>query len=319
MQTMQGQGMDNPTMMQSLKERGYTPEQINDAMSQSQIKSAVSGDQATQGQMPQQTPEQNQEAAMASQASPSQGQFNQTPMGQPTNYPSMNPQQNQQPMAQEQPSTQEFSGMQPSMGPEGMAPTPGQPPMQGQGMDYQQQGGYDQGYGDQGQYQDQAYGYPTYPEQGSGGMGYDQYQYYPEQGNTDTMTEIAEQVVDARFDKIAKSIGNIAQFKTKVEGQVDYIEERLKKLEIIMEKLQASILGKVGEYGNHIRSINEEMRTMEDSFSKIVNPLLDKSRQHTENNPKTAKRKPSQKRKANKKSSKKKKTSISKPFTRIKA
>src|SRR3989344_4397433 len=46
-------------------------------------------------------------------------------------------------------------------------------------------------------------------------------------------------------------------------------------------RLQISVLEKVGSYGQGIESIKKEMSMMQDSFGKMVNPILDASKKET--------------------------------------
>jgi septation ring formation regulator EzrA len=48
------------------------------------------------------------------------------------------------------------------------------------------------------------------------------------------------------------------------------IDERLRKIENIIEKLQLSILEKIGSYGQNLESVKKEINLMQDSFSKFV-------------------------------------------------
>jgi predicted CopG family antitoxin len=49
-----------------------------------------------------------------------------------------------------------------------------------------------------------------------------------------------------------------------------------------MEVLQIAILKKVGEYGEDIKKIAEGLEATQDSFSKMINPILDKRRDDEE-------------------------------------
>lgn len=147
--------------------------------------------------------------------------------------------------------------MQPSV----MSPEPNQPP----------------------QPQPQEYIYPVEQQQ--------QYQpqyageYSPPQTgiSPETISEIAEQIVTEKFSEIKKLIGNIADFKTVTEAKISNMDSRLKKIESTIEKLQSSIIGRVGEFGQAVEDIKGEMSMMQDSFSKVVN-------QAVSNNPKVSER-----------------------------
>jgi len=119
----------------------------------------------------------------------------------------------------------------------------------------------------------QQYAYPTpqayYP-------GYEQYQPY--ESSTEIMTEISEQVVEEKLDKIKKQIDELLKFKTIAENKTKDINERLKKIEAIIDRLQAAIIGRIGTYGQNIEDIKKEMELMQQSFSKALPSLIEKEK-----------------------------------------
>ena len=52
----------------------------------------------------------------------------------------------------------------------------------------------------------------------------------------------------------------------------------MKRIESIIDKLQSSILEKVGSYGSNLDSIKKEMSMMQDSFGRIAEGSRGKSR-----------------------------------------
>lgn len=100
--------------------------------------------------------------------------------------------------------------------------------------------------------------------------------------NSDTTMEIAEQIFLKNISKTNKQVEALNDFKTITQTKVENIDERLKRIESMFEKLQIAILGKVGSYGDHLDSIKKEMSMMQDSFGKIVNDIADaKSKKHS--------------------------------------
>lgn len=95
---------------------------------------------------------------------------------------------------------------------------------------------------------------------------------------TEIISEVAEQIVSEKLSEIKKSIGNIAEFKAIMDSRVSNLDERLKKIERMIDQLQLSILNKIGSYTQSIQDIKEEMTSMQDSFSKVINPLVDRAR-----------------------------------------
>lgn len=90
------------------------------------------------------------------------------------------------------------------------------------------------------------------------------------QSSSDTMIEISEQVFSEKIKKIEKQMKEISEFKTIYKTKIDDINDRLKRIEVQFDKMQLSILEKVGEYGKNLNSIQKEMNMIEDSFSKVM-------------------------------------------------
>ncbi|MCW8965690.1 MAG: hypothetical protein OQK82_03250, partial [Candidatus Pacearchaeota archaeon] len=143
--------------------------------------------------------------------------------------------------------------------------------------------GYEQSYQGQDNYQNQNYaqqGYAPqeeyYPQQGYDQGGYDQ--NYGAQGGFDSSTiiEITEQVILEKTKKINDQLEDLNEFKALHKNKLENIDERLKKIESTIDKLQITILEKIGSYGQNLGEIKKEMNMMQDSFGKVVNDIADK-------------------------------------------
>ena len=108
---------------------------------------------------------------------------------------------------------------------------------------------------------------------------YNQEEYIPQEGyesqavggyDTDTLIEVAEQVFSEKIKKEQKQIAALNEFATLAETRISSDHERIKKMEGIIDKLQAAILEKVGSYGRDLNSIKNEMGMMQESFEKMV-------------------------------------------------
>ncbi|MEK6760946.1 MAG: hypothetical protein AABX93_03415 [Nanoarchaeota archaeon] len=188
---MRNQGISDDEIVARLQERGITPQAINDALNQAEIKKAVSNDY-------QNAPGPSQE-----------GEY---------------PRENYQPQEQQY-SPQEYS------------------PQQNYEQQYSPSGGFD----------------------------------------SSTIIEISEKVFSEKTQKMQKQMKEIVEFKVLAESQINSISERLKRIEAMIDKLQAAILEKVGSYGRGIENVQKEMQMMQDSFGKVVNPLVEKSGRKTLN------------------------------------
>lgn len=221
---MQSEGRTDAEIIAALKQQGVSPREITEALTQSKIREAVTGE----GE------------AAAYEMSTSEQVAEQAPM----------PQEQAQTMqapAPRGPITQEYA---PS--PEGAEyaqgmtqPPQEQAPVQGAEMMPAQ---------------------PVYP-------GYEQqpqYQYAPQAAiSTDTITEISEQVVTEKLSSLRKDIEKVVDMKTTVESKMEYLDERLKRIEKIIDRLQLSILQKVGDYATNIEDIKHELIETQKSFKSL--------------------------------------------------
>ena len=161
-----------------------------------------------------------------------------------------------------QPQTQEAYNPQPQQ--QAYSPQPQQQYDQGGYDQSYDQGGYDQSY-------DQSYDQGGYDQGGYGGG-------YQQGGGSNFMMDIAEQVFSENIKELQSNVEKLQQISDLTKNKVDNMEQRLKRMEKMFDTLQIKILEKVGSYGADLRSARKEMQMLEDSFSKVAQPLLDKSK-----------------------------------------
>jgi hypothetical protein len=211
---MQSEGMTDAEIIAALKQQGVAPREITEALTQSKIREAVTGEKEAAGY-----------EASAGAPMPEA----QMPMPQAAPAPSA------MPLTQEYaPSGEEYApGVQaPPQQPVPAAPGAEAMPAQ-----------------------------PVYP-------GYEQpYQYAPQPSiSPDTITEISEQVVSEKLSPLRKDIEKVLDMKTTIEAKTEYLDERLKRIEKIIDRLQLSILQKVGDYATNIEDIKRELIETQKSF-----------------------------------------------------
>jgi len=112
------------------------------------------------------------------------------------------------------------------------------------------------------------------PQEGYQGYQQDEYGYPAGGTDSDTIIEIAEQVFSEKMKQTQKHVEDLNEFKTLAQTKIENMAERLKRIETIIDKLQISILEKIGSYGENINGIKKEMSMMQDSFGKVVNQAV---------------------------------------------
>ena len=103
--------------------------------------------------------------------------------------------------------------------------------------------------------------------------------------NKEDFREFQKQQLNLVIDKCKENNIDPELCEKKLETRkvlIEKLEEkdlvRLKKVEDLMQELQLAILKKIGQYGEDISTISKELQSTQDSFSKLVNPIIDNKR-----------------------------------------
>ncbi|MEK6800511.1 MAG: hypothetical protein AABY10_03745 [Nanoarchaeota archaeon] len=97
----------------------------------------------------------------------------------------------------------------------------------------------------------------------------EQYQSYQDAFSSDMITEIAEQVVSERLTGIQEKLEKNIDFRTVAEARILGLDRRLRRIEQIIDKLQLSVLQRVGEYVNDVKDLKNELGETQKSFKAI--------------------------------------------------
>lgn len=85
----------------------------------------------------------------------------------------------------------------------------------------------------------------------------------------DTMIELANQVFSEKIRKTSKQVNELNEFKTMAQVKLDNLEERMKRIEKIIDTIQVKVLEKVGAFSSELRKTQKEVGMVEDSFAKM--------------------------------------------------
>ncbi|MBI5398405.1 hypothetical protein HZB03_02975 [Candidatus Woesearchaeota archaeon] len=102
---------------------------------------------------------------------------------------------------------------------------------------------------------------PMAPEGGGGGEG---------DYAVTRIEELAEAIIDEKWAELVENINRIIDWKEKTEARIASIETEFKNLKENFDKLQGSVLEKVGEYDLHIQDVGTEVAALEKVFQKVL-------------------------------------------------
>ncbi len=100
--------------------------------------------------------------------------------------------------------------------------------------------------------------------------------YYSQVLDVETVRDIAKQEIEEALKKIREQLTISEKTKTDLKFELQNMENRLMKIESIIQEVQSSIIKKMGQYGEAISGISGEVKATQQSFSKMLGPLMDK-------------------------------------------
>jgi SOS response regulatory protein OraA/RecX len=87
--------------------------------------------------------------------------------------------------------------------------------------------------------------------------------------SSDTISEISEQVFTEKIGSLKKEVEKISDLRTTVIAKIDYLDDRLKRIEKVIDRLQLSVLQKVGEYVTNVEDLKKEVVETQKSFKAL--------------------------------------------------
>jgi hypothetical protein len=87
---------------------------------------------------------------------------------------------------------------------------------------------------------------------------------------TEDLEEIANNIIEEKFNKIMSEVEKIARWKTAVEVKIADVQADIKKIERQVGETQKSIMTKVSDYNKTIRNVDTELKALSKIFEKIM-------------------------------------------------
>ncbi len=89
------------------------------------------------------------------------------------------------------------------------------------------------------------------------------------------MEEIAEAIIDEKWQELMKNVNKIVDWKNSMETRMVSLEERFNNLKGEYDKLHAALLDKITEYDSNIKNVGTEIKAMEQVFQKVMPTFTD--------------------------------------------
>ncbi len=89
-----------------------------------------------------------------------------------------------------------------------------------------------------------------------------------------SLHQVAESIINERWDDFLGSVGNITMWKERTERDVVSVKQELVRMQQRFNQIEAALLGKVTDYEQDIKKVHTEMRALEKVFERILEPLV---------------------------------------------
>ncbi len=106
--------------------------------------------------------------------------------------------------------------------------------------------------------------------------------------------EVAEAIIDEKWEELAKDIRKVAEWKEKTEDRIAKLEQQILDLKMSMDSLTKGIMSKISSYDQNIVDVGTEIKAMEKVFQKVL-PSLTENVNKLDRMARGAKEQPSQK------------------------
>ncbi len=94
--------------------------------------------------------------------------------------------------------------------------------------------------------------------------------YQQEEGVDERIEEIAEAIIEEKWNELLKDVNKIIEWKSTMEANMKALEQRQQDLKQSFDGLQKALLSKVNEYDQNITNVGSELKALEKVFQKIL-------------------------------------------------
>lgn len=95
----------------------------------------------------------------------------------------------------------------------------------------------------------------------------------PSRDTDERIEEIAESIIDEKWQRVVEDIGDLSVWKDKIKTEITSIKQEVLRIESRFESLQKSIMGRIKEYDTQVGDVGTDVRAIEKLLQNILKPL----------------------------------------------
>lgn len=97
----------------------------------------------------------------------------------------------------------------------------------------------------------------------------------PTSVDEERIEEVAEAIIDEKWEEFAKDIKRVIEWKEKSEDRIAKLEQQILDLKMSIDSLTKSIMSKISAYDQNIVDVGTEVKAMEKVFQKVLPTLTE--------------------------------------------
>lgn len=97
-----------------------------------------------------------------------------------------------------------------------------------------------------------------------------------------SVEEYVETIIDEKWTELEGDIQKIVDWKNRSEQRLTDLANKIEDLKDRFDKLQGSVLGKLGEYDSTMQDVGSDLKAMERVFAKVLPQFTDNVKQLSE-------------------------------------
>ena len=92
---------------------------------------------------------------------------------------------------------------------------------------------------------------------------------------TQRIEELAEAIIDEKWNEIVRSINKIVDWKERVETRLTKLEQQVDDMNKSFDTLHQGVLGKISDYDRNLTNVGAEIKAMDKVFQKVLPSLTE--------------------------------------------
>lgn len=114
--------------------------------------------------------------------------------------------------------------------------------------------------------------YPSYPQEAGAAESYPE--AYPQEGVPQNIEgrihEVAEAIINEKWDEIFGEIQKVVVWKEKVEADILKLKDDISAIKEEFGGLRQGVLGKIGEYDERMRDVSSNLKAVQTVFKDVI-------------------------------------------------